>query len=55
VAHPDELAGAVLSLLEPDAAEAASRCAHELSERAFSLSAVTDTLQCVYGKLVAIG
>jgi len=55
VAGPDELAGAVLSLLDPAANEAASRVAHELSSRSFSLSAVTDTLQDVYGRVVPIG
>jgi glycosyltransferase involved in cell wall biosynthesis len=55
VGGPDQLAGAVLSLLEPDANETASRAAHQLSVRSFSLSAVTDTLQDVYGRVVAIG
>jgi glycosyltransferase involved in cell wall biosynthesis len=54
VAAPDEFAGAILSLFEPTAGEAASRAAHDLS-RAFSLSAVTDTLQDVYGRVVPIG
>jgi glycosyltransferase involved in cell wall biosynthesis len=55
VADADEIADAVLSLLSPEENESASRAAHELSLREFSLSAVTDTLQNVYGKLVAIG
>jgi glycosyltransferase involved in cell wall biosynthesis len=55
VAGPEELAGAVLSLLDKAANEAASRAAHELSSRSFSLSAVTDTLQDVYGRVVPIG
>jgi glycosyltransferase involved in cell wall biosynthesis len=55
VGGPDQLAGAVLSLLEPGANETASRAAHQLSVRSFSLSAVTDTLQDVYGRVVAIG
>jgi glycosyltransferase involved in cell wall biosynthesis len=55
VAGPDELAGAVLSLLDAAANDAASRAAHELSSRSFSLSAVTDTLQDVYGRVVPIG
>ena len=55
VAGPDELGRAVLSLLDPSANEAASTAAHELSVRSFSLSAVTDTLRDVYGRVVAIG
>jgi glycosyltransferase involved in cell wall biosynthesis len=55
VAGADELAGAVLQLLDPAANDAASRAAHELSSRSFSLSAVTDTLQDVYGRVVPIG
>jgi len=54
VAHPDQIAGAVLSLLEPTAAEAASHAAHDLS-RAFSWSTATDTLQQLYGRVVSIG
>jgi glycosyltransferase involved in cell wall biosynthesis len=55
VAGPDELGRAVLSLLDPSANEAASTAAHQLSVRSFSLSAVTDTLRDVYGRVVAIG
>jgi glycosyltransferase involved in cell wall biosynthesis len=51
----DGIASAVLSLLEPAVNEPASRAAHELSTRAFSLSAVVDSLRSTYGRVVAIG
>ena len=55
VADADGLAPAILSLLEPGANEAASLAAHALSSRAFSLSAVVDSLRSTYGRVVAIG
>jgi len=51
----DGIAPAVLSLLDPAVNEPASRAAHELSTRAFSLSAVVDSLRSTYGRVVAIG
>lgn len=52
VADASGLAGAVLELLEPQAAEKASAAAHALAGTAFSMDAVVDGLLAVYGRAV---
>jgi glycosyltransferase involved in cell wall biosynthesis len=55
VEDAEDIAPAVLSLLDPAVNEVASAAAHELSARAFSMSSVVDQLERVYGGVVAIG